>query len=347
MRNQRAMPANALAGGVGKDEGEGAFARSLRCPRPRLQAAGARCGRVSVLASPALGDVPARLAALLGRAPPVADLRPFPVRPAAAPPARVAAVDGSSAVLLDGKSFAVGAYRAAVVALEHGRHAGTRAGAPDVALLARGPAGEAPEAALGALRAACEVAAARAALATLGAGDLLLLDGALAARDATARALAEMLDEAAARGAHVAGVAKSTSQSIGGVPVLALAHRAGVASGLATWAVEVPAAPGVRGRSFAARLSAAEPWVFRVDVAPAPGAAPADALALAATLVGHPAYPGYPSPLAMAHNAATIDEPLARELARAVRRAAEDAGADPTLLALAFEDYHDVLDLAR
>lgn len=32
MRNQRAMPANALAGGVGKDEGEGAFARTFGAP---------------------------------------------------------------------------------------------------------------------------------------------------------------------------------------------------------------------------------------------------------------------------------------------------------------------------
>ncbi len=314
--------------------------------------------------APNLGDAAERLAALLGPRDTVRlDAQPLP---AARPPPCVAAVDGSSAVLADARAFLIGACRAAVVRVEDGRPAGEDVDPPRVLLIERGtvarPVREslaalgatrveaddraAPEVTLGHVRALAEWAAARRALDRLAAGDVLLLDGPLRIREPDApRVVVEpLVDSAVARGVGLAAVSKSTSQTIGGFPALALAARAAGTRGLATFLAELPRADRASpARSFAVRLSAADHRVFRVDV-PATEPDPGSVLARLGALAGHPAYPGYPSPLAMAHHACVIDEGMQRDLTMTVRRRAEDAGADPELWDLAFEDYHDVLD---
>src|SRR5581483_6489883 len=153
-----------------------------------------------------LDDVAKRLAERLGRIP-----RETPRLAAFAPgaaPARVVAVDGSSVVVAEAGDLLAGAYRVGVVRLR-GREPETSVPAeptlvlltPDEAHHEVGHAMGAPVAplepgeALHALRSLAEIAAAREALRGMSAGDLLLLDGALAGT-LTLPALDVMLREA-------------------------------------------------------------------------------------------------------------------------------------------------------
>jgi hypothetical protein len=192
---------------------------------------------------------------------------------------------------------------------------------------------------LGDRRARAETALAADLLERLEPGDLLLLDGALHARTTE---MAALLDRAGEREVSMVGVCKSTSLVLGGVPALAAAHLAGRAAGLPRWWAEIAAPPHVRGRVLLARLSPAEDRPFRFDVA-APDAL--RVLGSLASLAGHPAAPGYPSPLAIAHHAATIQEDERRRLAASVEEAALRHGAAEDAWRAAFADYHDVLDL--
>lgn len=301
-------------------------------------------------------DVARRLVDLLARAPPdaprLARLDP------AAPPARVVAVDGSSVTLAESGDHLLAAWRAGAVGLG----APTRVGNVEVALLApmecrdlvrervaaegfpdAAPPRLDPKGALDALRTISELRHALAAVDTLDADDLLLVDGALQSR-AHLPLTDRLVEKAKARGVHVVGVCKSTSILLGHAPALVACALAGRASPHATWSAPLPTPPLVRGRSYAARLSPAEPRAFRYDVAAADGDDHA-LLARIAGLCGHPAYPGYPSPLAMAHNAVLLNEDAKRRLRTQLQEAALAAGVPERAWDAAFLDYHDVLEL--
>ena len=283
-----------------------------------------------------------------------------PLVPAAAP-ARVVAVDGSSVVLADPGDLLLAAFRAGSVGVEKGHARAAAMPAPEVVLLTRGDARDTvaarlealgapahglprldPDAALDALRTIAEMEAALGAVEELEEGDLLLLDGALQARGVVAL-LDRVLARAAERRVDVVGVCKSTSLTVGRAPALVACQLAGRASASRTWLAPLVAPPAVRGEVWAARLSPAEERVFRFDVVSQRPAA--EVLAGVAGLCGHPAYPGYPSPLAMAHNAVVLNEDARTRIRAAVQEAALEAGVDARAWEMAFADYHDVLEL--
>lgn len=277
-----------------------------------------------------------------------------------AAPRQVVAVDGSQSILAESGDALLAAYRAGSVRLGGGA---SRVPPPDLVLLtpddARAQLAERLEeaglsaqglpridasGALDALRGLAESQECLRAVGTLGAGDLLLVDGALQAR-AHAPLLDRLLAEAARRAVDVVGVCKSTSLRIGHAPALVACRLAARAFASPTWLAPLATPPHVRGTSYAARLSAAEERVFRFDVAAANGRSAADVLAGVAALCGHPAYPGYPSPLAMAHNAVLLNEDTRRQLRARVHEAAMDAGVDERAWDAAFTDYHEILEL--
>lgn len=306
-----------------------------------------------------LTEAAKRLADALGGLPrETPALEPFAPR---AEPRRVVAVDGSSVIVAEAGDLLVGAHRAGVVRLERGDARPVEPHVPELVLLAPDDAHLAvaerlrwaglrpelppmePDPALHALRTLGELAAARDALETLGENDLLLLDGALAGR-VTLPVLDKLLARAKERRVDVVGVCKSTSLRLGPAPALVACQRAGRAFPSPTWMAPLPASPHARGRVLAARLSAGEERVFRYDVAAHDDDA-ARVLGGIAALAGHPAYPGYPSPLAMAHNAALLHEDAKRELRAQLFDAVRDAGLDEATLDAAFVDYHDILEL--
>ncbi|MHB8604672.1 MAG: DNA double-strand break repair nuclease NurA [Thermoplasmatota archaeon] len=284
----------------------------------------------------AFGDAPRRLAALLAMDA-AAPLRVERLEPRArAAPPRCAAVDGSSGALVEGPGVLAGASRAGYVLLSHARAAERVVGTTRVGLYAA-------EAELTRARDRAEHDAALAALARLGPGDLLLLDGGLRATHAV------LVEAGRARGVDVVAVAKSTSRTLAGdAPAVGAARRAARDAGLAkeAWCAEIPPALPF-ARDFVARLHPVEGWAFLVAVAAADDSAASARAALgrAAALADHPAYAGYPSPLAMAHNAVLLSDDAQRELARDLREAAIAQGADREAWDLAFTDYHDILEL--
>lgn len=320
----------------------------------------------AVDAPPAL-DAPARrLAALLeGADAPRPDLAFTPL-PEAATPRRALGVDGSHAVLGDGRSILVGAWRVAGALLGERRE--SLGGATRVEVFTEADAGERvrerlaalgvaapapalpPAAALDACRTLDEVALALDGLARLGSGDVLLLDGPLAWREwAPPHALvSRLLAEAAARGVSVVGACKSTALTVGVEPVLAHVRRRARREASGTWCVPLPVQPPrALASAYAARLDAAQRWIFRYDVAAAPGTDAARVLGSLAGLAATATYPGYPVPLAHAHNLATIPEAEARDLRASMRTAAARAGLPEEAWDAAFADYHDVLEAGR
>ena len=276
------------------------------------------------------------------------------------PPALVAAVDGSSRMLLDGGAFAVVALRAGRVVVRDAEEVLEREAPLEVRLLeadtfadewseryrettGRLPSEQPPDlqAALEWLRELAETEAALAALEALaiaGApGSLLLLDGALTSPHAPARdALRLVLDRADAAGVTVAAVAKRSSLARDGAPVLPALMRD---SPDGCWRTALDC--DSLGKSGAVRLNPASEWAFRLDVAGGDyGTVAASLVALARDAV----YPGYPWPLAQAHNLVLIDGDLTDALRQALQGAALEQGLAPGAWDVLFSDYHEVLD---
>ncbi len=315
-----------------------------------------------------LDAIAARLAAH-GSAAPGAEFAPLAPGP---PPVLIAAVDGSSRMLLDGGAFAVVALRAGRVVVRDAEEVIEREAPLEVWLLeadtfadkwseryrevtGRLPAEQPPDlqAALEWLRELAETEAALAALEALVAvpeaaakpgaaesdapGPLLLLDGALTSPHAPARdALRLVLDRADAAGVTVAAVAKRSSLARDGAPVLPALMRDSPGG---CWRTALDC--DSLGKSGAVRLNPASEWAFRLDVAGGDyGAVAASLVALARDAV----YPGYPWPLAQAHNLVLIDGDLTDALRQALQGAALEQGLAPGAWDVLFSDYHEVLD---
>jgi len=269
------------------------------------------------------------------------EFRPIAV---AAEPPHVAAVDGSSGVLVDNGTAWVVAVRAAAVRWpgprEPERPARVVATLPAEAQAAvdaewahhglDGPAVRSAEGFAEALRAIAELEAALDAVAMLPPRALLLLDGALRGLPPGADAIAARIAEAArAKGVLVAGVAKRSGIEGAGVPLIPSLLAEAQARGIpGPWSVE--ALPGVH----VAKLHAAARHAFRVDADP-------DVLPLLAALARDAVYTGYPYPLALAHNQVALTGGHLRELKARLDLELRRQG--PAAAALA-QDFHAVLD---
>lgn len=278
-----------------------------------------------------------------------------------APAPRVVAIDGSNVTVAESGAHLVGAHRIGRVELRDGVAVAAAPRASVLTLLRAGDAAPllarlracgvtdaqpprlAASALLEHLRALDELAAAIDAVESMDAGDLLLLDGAIQARAAIPLA-DRLVERARERGVDVVGVCKSTSLVVGATPALVACRLAARSFAAPTWWAEIPAPASVRARVLVARLSPAEPRPFRFDVAAADDD-PARVLPALAALAGHPAYPGYPSPLAMAHNAALIAEQERLRLRQELMDAVLARGVASDDWDAAFLDYHDVLEL--
>lgn len=263
------------------------------------------------------------------------------------------AVDGGSAMVLEGDGLAVGAVRASALAWR--AHAPWReeAAALEVRLLDEDLAAEVAEALPGLAppegpaallerwRNARELAAALRLARTLGEGDVLALDGALARRDWPLSCTEELRAACGPRGVRLTGLCKSSGALLDGRPALLAATRA--ARGTPEpWLAPLPrdrdavrhAVRFVRG----ARTFALETW---------PGEDAEDVAARLAPWTRDAGYAGYPYVLALAHNRCALDEGLVEDLGQALRGLAARRGVNHEAWEDAFGDFHDVLDRGR
>ena len=92
-----------------------------------------------------------------------------------------------------------------------------------------------------------------------------------------------------------------------------------------------------------AHLAPAAPYAFRVDVSRS-GREEHEVLERLASLALDPAFPGYPYPLARAHQAARVTNYAVADLRRAFRDALARAGMREDDIEVLFQDFHVVLN---
>jgi hypothetical protein len=278
------------------------------------------------------------------------------------------AVDGGSCTVADGRSFQVGAYRAARVRFAGGRTTDVerpqlevRAVSPEeMERLARETltdlCGSEPERLpdlprpVDALREWAEWREVGRTVRDAEPGDLVLADGSLHGGPLVPQEVVRRVHEEAVAGlVSLAGVVKSSTLYWGrNAPLVTLLKRRGDRElGEARWSARISTDP-VFGRLyvgdiFVAHLAPTATHAFRVDVAR--GAAPPEqVLGRLASLSEDPAFVGYPYPLARAHQAARVTGYDVADTRRAFREALSRSGMGEDDVELLFQDFHEVLN---
>jgi hypothetical protein len=284
------------------------------------------------------------------------------------PPGTVWAVDGGSCTLADGRSFQVGATRAARVRFRDGitdvveappldvraltadestrlyRDRLARMGIPEPEELPRIPRP------IDVLRECDEWELVRRTVGEAEPGDLVLVDGSLHGGPLVpADVIRAIHREAVERDVHLAGVVKASTLFWGrNAPLVGLLKRRGDRElGPTRWATRISTDPVFRrlyvGEIYVARLAPTAGHAFRVDVARGPGD-PAEVLARLAGCSDDAAFVGYPYPLARAHRAARVSGYAVADLRRSFRAALAGAGMSEDDIETLFQDFHEVLN---
>jgi hypothetical protein len=285
-----------------------------------------------------------------------------------ASPGTVWAVDGGSCTLADGRSFQVGATRAARVLFRDGMTQVVEAPPLDVHALTAEEAARlyrerlarmgAPEPEelprisrpIDVIRECDEWDLVRRTVGEAEPGDLVLVDGSLHGGPLVpADVIRAVHREAVERGVHLAGVVKASTLFWGrNAPLVGLLKRRGDRElGPSRWFTRISTDPVFRrlyvGEIFVARLAPTAGHAFRVDVARGPGE-PADVLARLAGCSDDAAFVGYPYPLARAHRAARVSGYAVADLRRSFRGALAGAGMSEDDIETLFQDFHEVLN---
>ncbi|PKQ27796.1 MAG: hypothetical protein CVT63_06115 [Candidatus Anoxymicrobium japonicum] len=292
---------------------------------------------------------------------------------------KVAAVDGGSATLLDAGPFLVGARRTGYVVTDSACNTlfgpKTKTVVETFTLKEGGltyrkafakACGREPgkgyvelEKINERLRELEELTAAKEAVLSLDEGDLLLIDGALGGDASKPDALfAELCESASSRKVHIAGVSKSSNLNIGGFPLTRYVERLGRKwlPGRAWFAEITKKGDGTRGEGalshqfgpiYVAKLDGLSYDAFRIDISAGGGADAGEVFGKLARLCDDAAYPGYPYPLALAHNAVAFEPDDLSELRSVVQRGAMEWGLLQDGWDELFCGFHDILDMNR
>jgi len=285
-----------------------------------------------------------------------------------APPGTVWAIDGGSCTLADGRSFQVGATRAARVRFRDGATDIVEAPPLDVRALTADEAArlyrerldrmDAPEPEelpritrpIDVLRECDEWDLVRRTVAEAEPDDLVLVDGSLHGGPLVpAAVIRDIHREAIERRVHLAGVVKASTLFWGrNAPLVGLLKRRGDRELERTpWTARISTDPVFRrlyvGEIYVARLAATAGHAFRVDVARGP-ADPSEVLARLAGCSDDAAFVGYPYPLARAHRAARVSGYAVADLRRSFRGALAGVGMSEDDIETLFQDFHEVLN---
>jgi len=283
-------------------------------------------------------------------------------------PGTVWAIDGGSCVIADGRSFQVGAHRAARV-----RFSGDATEVVDRPPLVVRPTsaelvprlalealtalfGQEPDRLpdvkrpLDALREWAEWAEVLRTIGEADRGDLVLVDGSLHGGPFVPDGVVRRAHaEAMARGVSLAGVVKASTLFWGrNAPLVTLLKRRGDRElGSAAWTARISTDPVFGrlyvGEIFVARLAPTASHAFRIDVAR--GLEPAESvLGRLAGLSADPAFVGYPYPLARAHQAARVTGYDVADVRRDFRDALSRRGMSEEDVEVLFQDFHEVLN---
>jgi hypothetical protein len=99
------------------------------------------------------------------------------------------------------------------------------------------------------------------------------------------------------------------------------------------------------GEILVARLAPTAPFAFRVDIARTDSPGDVEGvLSRLAGLANDPAFPGYPYPLARAHQAARVTGYAVADVRRAFRESLARHGLREDDIEVLFQDFHEVLN---
>lgn len=288
---------------------------------------------------------------------------------------RLAAVDGSNAMVLEAGSFSLAAVRAVVSCFEDNRRAflkttplrvvrieGREGHVARFASLYRECFDEAPQQDLAAddparavavMREMLEFAAALEALESLEAGDTLLLDGSLRVGHAShLPVLRDLLFRAGNAGIRVAGISKRTSATWGGgYPLVLAVDTFAKAAGIPVpWCVRIPDgvidqsphAQWQRGVPYVARLHRKAATAFKIEVPEYTGESGAvEACSACAAYAGDGRIPGYPFPLLDAHRAVVLGADEVERITCDLIKGMNSLGMNSKDFWQLFGDYHE------
>jgi hypothetical protein len=287
---------------------------------------------------------------------------------------RLAAVDGSNAMVLEAGSFSIAAVRAVVSCFEDTRRFLRSTSTRLVRIEARddyvagyaalyreyighdpqqGLAADDPSRAVAVVREMLEFAAALEALASLGAGDTLLLDGSLRVGHAShLPVLRDLLFRAGNERIRVAGISKRTSATWGGgYPLVQsvdlFARNAGIRP---PWCVRIPGemldqrahAQWQRGVPYVARLHGKAASAFKIEVPEyTDESAAIEVCSVCAAYAGDGRIPGYPYPLLDAHRAVVLGADEVERISSDIIKGMNRLGMNSKDFWQLFGDYHE------
>ncbi len=284
---------------------------------------------------------------------------------------KVASVDGGSALILSGRSFLIGAYRAGFTIFQNGKRLTELAEPLQFSIITRTNkeelhsqayqelTGQRPsqtpemDKILDRLRLFAEWKMTDRLLDQLQRGDLLLLDGSLRATVAIPdNYLEEITEKAIQKGIVLTGVSKSTTLYWGDksplIPVLV--KRAQEKGMKLPWFCKIGDLKRELQQShwfgtvFVAKFRQASDFAFRVDVNRLEERKEEEIFSFLSELSSDPAFSGYPYPLAASHNLVRISPVEIEDIRYALQRKAMQNGISGSDWDLLFKDFHLILN---
>ena len=286
---------------------------------------------------------------------------------------QLAAVDGSSTIIVSGPNFIVGAYRAS--ALIYRGHGQVQKNTGPMELTCINPenmnelygrafsefVGAPPdrgvrdlETALQRLRVIEEMKMLSRVAGEMDPGGIILMDGSLRSTINRMDAfLSDVFKDALERGISVVGISKSSGLAMGRVPIIPIIQlEAEQLMGNAAWYIELdtrmsevvkPAGSHLFGKVNVVKFNPHSEFVFRTDVLA--GQRPLqDIIERVAFYCNDPSYLGYPYPLAAVHNEVVITRSQKEDMGHEMRDIALERGIRGIQWKCLCQDFHDVLD---
>ncbi len=281
------------------------------------------------------------------------------------------AVDGGSAVLLDGGSFLIAAVRVGSASyrdreyLAHSEpefhllhlSAGDLEDAYSI-FFGKTVGGEPPDSprgldeAAGRIRTLLEWKAVENVVRDAEPGTITAFDGALwAGIRGIGPMLSRIVESARKKDVELCGISKRsmlTQHSRPLIPAVQIAGDGALPDRAWHYPLQISGyGEKLFGEVHVAKFHPQSRYVFRADLSLPDGTPPATALGKLAYHANDPAYVGYPYPLARVHNDVAFSRSEVEDLRSLLRSEALRKGMDPKEWQLTFQDFHDVLDKGR
>lgn len=282
--------------------------------------------------------------------------------------ARIAAVDGSSKVVLDAGSYIIGIYRAGYVVYQNRELVGKEIKPLEIELISKScreelyreflskVSEEEPSIfsvelsnVLGRIRDFEELNIISELIDDLDRDDIILRDGSLRAGYKHLDApLKEITEKAGEKGVHLIGISKRSSYNIKDAPLIPIIKK----SGEKLFPRECwyyPVAEQLKehqyGKIYVVRFNPLSSYAFRTDVNLPESERPENIFGKISDYCNDASYPGYPFPLAMVHNEVVIDKNFSRDIRYRLQSIALSEDVSMKDWEDLFQDFHEILDI--